>query len=161
MEKYNFLLNCTLPVNPKSFIALANKLEISIPCVNCHRQRRTIIFEDINKNGICTPRKKCNGFKGKLSKREIIKKPNSIELNYTINFNYAPFLDEKYGIESNLDSKWARIYFTLKCTVCQKENTISTQENIVRPRNVKCTCGNVILKENHPPFKYSITLIDL
>lgn len=156
MERFQYKLSCDFKLNPESFIKVADDLEISLPCVNCQRYYRTIIFENINSKGICTPSNKCEGFLGKLVDRELIKKSDGVEINYLIEFDYQQFTDLKYKVESNLKFSWARVYFTIKCTQCQKENKISTQENVGRPRDEKCECGNIIFKDHEMPFKYEI-----
>ena len=78
-----------------------------------------------------------------------------------IHFEYEPFLDQKYKVNSNFNFGWARIYFTTMCSKCQKENTVSTQENIGRPRNCKCECGNIIYSEQVSPFKYEANEVNL
>ncbi len=62
MGKYQYKLKCEFILSPENFISLDDQLEISLPCLNCRRYNRTIIFENINEKGICTPRKKCDGF---------------------------------------------------------------------------------------------------
>ena len=154
MGKFQYKLTCDFKMNPESFIKVADKLEISLPCVNCQRDHRTIIFENINKKGICTPRNKCDGFPGELIEREIIKELDSVKIHYLIKFEYHPFIDLKYNVESSFKFGWARVYFTIKCAQCQKENTISTQENVGRPWDVKCECGSIIYQDHKSPFKY-------
>jgi hypothetical protein len=157
MGQYQYRLNCELNVNPKNFVGVRDVLEISLPCMNCQRNDRTIIFEGINTEGICTPREKCDGFPGKLTSREIIKKSDTVEVMYLIDFEYEPFIDRKYNLKSSLpEFGWARLYFTLKCANCQKEKTISTQENIGRPWNERCGCGNIIYKDEESPFDYEV-----
>ncbi|SEM28737.1 hypothetical protein SAMN04487910_4631 [Aquimarina amphilecti] len=156
MGKYQYRLKCEFKVDPESFISVADELEISIPCINCQRDHRTIVFENITEKGICTPRKKCNGFPGKLTSRELIKKSDHIQVNYLIDFEYEPFIDQKYNVKSNFKFGWTRVYFTLNCSNCEKENTISTQENVGRPWDVKCDCGNVIYKDHKSPFSYKV-----
>lgn len=158
MGKHQYRLSCEFHVSPESFISVANKLEISIPCINCHRYDRTILFEDVHEKGICTPPNKCDGFPGKLTSREIIKKPDSIEVNYLIDFNYQPFFDQIDKEESNFKFGWARVKFTLKCQKIKK--IITTQENLRRPWSVKCICENVIYKENKSPFNYNVIEIN-
>jgi hypothetical protein len=78
-------------------------------------------------------------------------------VKYLIDFEYEPFIDKKYNLKSSLpEFGWARVYFTLKCANCQKERTISTQENITRPWNERCGCGNIIYKEEKSPFDYEV-----
>ncbi|TXN37189.1 hypothetical protein FVB32_02570 [Flagellimonas hymeniacidonis] len=157
MSKSQYTLSCYFKLNPESFVKVSDQLEISLPCINCQRDHRTIIFENINEKGICTPRKKCEGFPGKLVSREIIKEADGVKVNYLIEFDYHKFTDLKYNAESNFKFGWARVYFTIKCSECQKEKTISTQENVGRPWDEKCECGNIIFQDYETPFKYQAT----
>jgi len=160
MAKYQYKLTCNLKINPDTFLAVADNLEISLPCINCQRNHRTIIFESINNNGVCTPRAKCNGFLGNLISIEILKEKDKIKINYLIEFDYQPFFDLKYKVESDFKFGWARIYFFVKCSQCQTEKKIYTQENISRPRIEKCECGNILFKDEKSPFKYKATEIN-
>lgn len=154
MVKFQYKLSCYLKINPADFIKVFDELELSLPCVNCQRDHRTIIFENVNKKGVCTPRKKCEGFPGKLISKQIITKSDGVKINYLIVFDYQKFIDLKYRIESNFNFGWARVYFSVKCCQCKKENTISTQENLGRPLDVKCECGAILFKDHETPFKY-------
>ena len=156
MSKLQYKLTCNFQLDPNTFVQVADELEISLPCINCQRDRRTIIFEDLDVPGICTPRKKCNGFPGKLSKREVTKTSNGVHVNYLIDFDYTPFIDRKYNMKVNFEFGWARVYFTIKCAQCDRENTISSQENLVRPWHAKCDCGNIIFKDVENPFTYEV-----
>jgi hypothetical protein len=126
--------------------------------MNCQRDDRTIIFEGTNTEGICTPREKCDGFPGKLTSLETIKKSDTVEVKYLIDFEYEPFIDKKYNLKSSLSEffGWARVCFTLKCANCQKERTIETQENLGRPWAERCDCGNIIYMEEKSPFDYTV-----
>jgi hypothetical protein len=155
LKKVQYSLNCDLKISPNSFVRVADELEISLPCINCQRNRRTILFKGINQKGVCTPKSKCRGFPGSIVLREVIKDTNSIKINYLIEFDYHPFIDLKYNIESNFKSSWARVYFTLKCSQCLEENIVSTQQNLHRPTNKYCKCGNILFKDKKVPFKYN------
>lgn len=157
MSPYIYYLTCTLPIDPARFEAVSGKLEISLPCVNCKRDYRTVIFEGTGKGGICTPREKCGGFHGSLVKKQIDRLANSVEVLYTIEFDYEPFKDEQLGKETVLGKYgWARIYFSASCASCGEEGLFSTQENMVRPYVHRCSCGNTILTEEESAFRYAV-----
>lgn len=156
MSTYLYDLTCTLETNPAFFGAVSNKLEISLPCVNCRRDYRTVIFEGTGKDGICTPKEKCSGFRGSLVKKQIDRLANTVEVLYTIEFEYEPFKDEQLGKETVLGKYgWARIYFSATCTACSEEGLFSTQENMIRPYVHRCSCGCTIMMEEESPFRYS------
>lgn len=157
MSTYLYYLTCILETDPARFSAVSNKLEVSLPCVNCKRDYRTIIFEGSGKDGICTPREKCSGFHGKLVEKKIDRLANSVEVLYTIAFDYEPFKDEQIGKETVLGKYgWARVSFSANCAACGEEGLFSTQENMVRPYLHKCSCGHTVLMEEESPFKYSV-----
>ena len=156
MEPYQYILTCELPVKPENFGGIEEKLEITIPCTNCQRGNRTIIFEAPGAEGICTPREKCDGFPGKLTYRKVIEKENSVIIRYWIDFDYAPFIDRKHGVQYELTKHgWARVHFTLTCNKCNYKKATSTQENRVRPREDKCNCMHTIYREKESPFTYN------
>lgn len=160
MNSYTYTLSCSLNLNPADLDGIEDTLEITIPCSNCQRINRTIIFEGAGTNGICTPSEKCSGFPGKLIERKIITGINSVQIKHRIEFEYDRFIDKKYGVESSLDStiKWARIYFTIKCSSCGTKAKQSTQENIVRPSKYTCQCGRELYDERVTPFEYQIKM---
>ncbi|MCI5055730.1 MAG: hypothetical protein MRY83_06455 [Flavobacteriales bacterium] len=149
----HFQIQCRLGIKSSEIVTPSEAIEVSLPCVNCKRNRRTVIFDNSSKFGICTPRDKCPGFKGKLSSYGISREPNFAVLTYNIAFEYESFIDQKYKNESYF-SRWARVYFTLQCSKCKQKNTLSTQDNMVRPFTEKCRCGNAIYLENENPLKY-------
>ena len=109
MSKYQYLLSCTINVLPENFDSISDYLEISIPCVNCEREHRTIVFKEVGAVGICTPREKCSGFPGRLTAKEIIPNSRSVVVNYLIDFIFEPFIDKKYNSEIHLlNLNWAR-----------------------------------------------------
>lgn len=157
MSTHCYYLTCTLEIDPARFVAVSNKLELSLPCVNCKRDYRTVIFEGTEKNGMCTPREKCSGFHGKLVERKIDRLANKIEVLYTIEFEYEAFKDQQLGKEAVLGKYgWARIYFSATCASCGEEGLFSTQENMVRPCPHKCTCGHTVMMEEGSPFSYAV-----
>lgn len=156
MGQYQYKITCELMADPASFIDISEVLEVSLPCINCQRDRRTIIFIELNTEGICTPRHKCKGFPGKLISRKIVKEENTIKITYLIDFDYEPFKDLKDGQVSNFKYGWARVSFRLRCLKCQKVFNLSSQENIGRPWIVNCKCGNTVYWDEKSPFSYEV-----
>jgi hypothetical protein len=157
MTTHRYYLTCSLEMDPARFVAISNKLETSLPCVNCRRDYRTVIFEGKEKDGICTPREKCSGFHGRVVERKIDRLTHHVEILYTIEFDYEPFKDEQLGKETVLGKYgWARIYFSAICASCGEEGLFSTQENMIRPYTHKCSCGTTVMLEEESPFRYAI-----
>jgi hypothetical protein len=155
MDTYEFLLTATLPVAASQLIESPDYLEISLPCISCQRSHRTIIFDGLNVNGICTPKDLCNGFAGQLKNKTISAKGNAVELQFRIEMRYEVFVDKKYDKEAVLsEHHWARIRFTLKCLKCGKIHTITSQENSGRPWREQCDCGSLLYEEIKTPFSY-------
>jgi hypothetical protein len=98
----------------------------------------------------------CKGFPGKLIERSVISHTNNIEIKYLIEFEYEKFIDKKYGVDSRLETNWARIYFSLICDQCNKVSKLSTQENRVRPHKFACKRGKQLYEELNGPFNYHI-----
>lgn len=156
IERYQYVLTCELPVKPEHLGSINDKLEITIPCTNCQRGNRTIVFDAPGKKGACTPREKCDGFPGKLMYRKVVEKEKSMVIRYWIDFDYAPFIDRKHGVQFELTKYgWARVHFTLKCKKCGYIKETSTQENYVRPREIMCNCSSKIYSEVESPFTYT------
>lgn len=163
---FNFYLSCNLNIPPKRFVRALDKLEVRLPCINCKRMNRTIIFEELGAKGICTPRKKCNGFSGYFTKMDVEENLNSVQIHFKIEFLYQNFFDSQYKSLCFLDlggfsssPNWARISFILKCENCEKELKITTQENKVRPPKFirdECNCRALQYIENVSPFHYRI-----
>jgi hypothetical protein len=154
---YQYSLTCTLNINPAHFECVADELEVSLPCINCERDHRTIIFKGIETQGICTPRNKCTGFLGQLTSREVSKNTNEVLIKYIVEFDFKPFYDKKHNIKANLpEFGWGRVHFTLKCDKCGSQNELSTQDNLGRPWQQKCACGNIVYQEKEQPFMYKI-----
>lgn len=157
MSTYVYSLSCSLGADPLRFEGVSNELQVSLPCMHCKRDYRTVIFESLGQKGICTPRAKCDGFPGTLVERKMNRLLDKVEIHYEIEFTYEPFKDEQLGKEPVLGKYgWARIYFSVKCAACGEEELISTQENMVRPHTHKCACGQALFTESESPFKYSV-----
>lgn len=156
MNQYQYTLICTLPLSEGRFVDISDELAITLPCINCLRDHRTVIFKGIGEKGVCTPKVKCSGFIGQILDRNVIRDFNFIKIKYTLRFDYEAFLDKKYGVKTDLHTaKWARIYFTIECMNCEELHTLSSQENLGRPWKAKCQCGKVIYEETENPFQYS------
>lgn len=155
MSTYLYYLTCTLLIDSLRFEAVSNRLEISLPCVNCQRDYRTILFKGTGKEGICTPSEKCSGFRGTLLEKKIDRLADAVAVKYLVEFEYEPFKDKQLCKETVLGKYgWARISFSASCAQCGEEGLFSTQENMVRPYDHKCSCGHIIMTERESPFTY-------
>lgn len=161
MGTYLYLLGCELYMDPLCLTGVSNTLELSLPCMTCQRDYRTIVFEAIEKDGICTPKEKCSGFPGQVIERKIDWLYDRVEIRYSIRFEYEVFKDAQLGKKTELGKYgWARIHLSIKCLACGNEELYSTQENAVRPQDHNCACGKTLLREKESPFHYSVNPIN-
>lgn len=161
MSTYLYHLDCVLHMDPRCLTGVSNTLELSLPCMTCRRDDRTIVFGAIEKNGICTPQEKCSGFPGQVTERKIDWLYDRVQIRYSIRFEYEVFKDMQPGKKNELTKDgWARICISIKCTACGHEELYSTQENTARPKAYQCPCGKTLLKEKESPFRYSVTSVN-
>ncbi len=131
-------------------IEFTELLHVSLDCFHCQRRMRTVIFQGAIAP-YCTPTK--HKFDGRLLSSQF----NTDSAVYTIEYNYIPFTDAKYPDEQRYASyekgspSWARIHFIVQCPQCGRRENLSTQSNLVRPRNRVCRCGHQLFIDNTPP----------
>ncbi|KAB8140052.1 hypothetical protein F8S13_25600 [Chloroflexia bacterium SDU3-3] len=112
-------------------------LEIALDCHQCRRTRRTVIIQQADGSAICTPAR--HHFPAQLAARHIGDAPGQIRL--LVHYDYQPFADAKYPIESTGVPSWGRVSFTCACPRCGALSAASTQTNMVRPWTQRCACG--------------------
>lgn len=157
MGTYLYHLDCVLYTDPRYLTGVSNTLELSLPCMTCQRNDHTIVFEAIEKEGICTPKEKCSGFPGRVIERKIDWLYDRLQIRYSIRFEYEAFKEVQSGKKSALAKDgWARICVSIKCADCGHEELYSIQESAVRPQAYQCTCGKTLLTEKESPFRYSV-----
>lgn len=161
MAKYQYTLDCYFPIAPANYLGIMSRLEMTIPCINCQRYNRTILFKGLDTPGICTPSSKCSGFPGRWTKALIKELEEAIILRYIVEFEYEPFIDLKHKKPSNLDQgHWARITLRYKCEACGKTKRYFTQDNLGRPRILTCSCGHEKCMEPENPLRYRMELLE-
>ena len=128
-----------------------DKLEVSLDCSACQRRCRTVVFPSKDDAPFCTPTR--HEFAGKLLSVQSEETGTTFEFQY----EFESFVDTKYpneqrysGIERGAPT-WARAWFSATCPACGKNNSGSTQSNIVRPSVERCICGKDLFKDLHPP----------
>lgn len=150
---YKTEIKCEFQLTENVLLKVKPYLEASFPCVNCKRAERTVVFSEIGAAGICTPRKKCSGFKGELKAFNVLDVDGSKVASYDIEYEYSIFKDLKRQKEAEPGSSWARVSYTIVCPKCGEEKEGSTQTNLVRPYRRICTCGNVLYNEPEDPIE--------
>ena len=142
-------IDCRLEANDGVVVEFLDELEVSLDCISCKCKHRTIIFQLGSEWGRCTPTKKCAGFFGRLVSKTPSSIDNNFSVRYEVEYAYEPFVDVKYGDESNGEPTWARVHFVVTCPKCQERITWETQNNLVRPWSHVCTCGKLLYTENN------------
>jgi hypothetical protein len=132
-----------------------DRLEVSLPCCNCRRNHRTIMFCKLGEEqGICTPTEKCRGFPGSWVDFSLDEK----RLSYQIECQYTPFTDAKNGGDSTFAMPWARINFHIRCGACGFISLKSDQTNVVRPHDILCgKCSAVVIADEVDPIAIEVT----
>ena len=155
-HSYKTKVICNFELGENVLLEIKPYLEVSFPCSNCKRDHRTVIFRNIGSRGICTPKGKCLGFPGIMSSLSIIGGEQS-KAEFLIEYNYSSFVDAKYKRPTKLGATWARVNYAMTCPKCMEQFEGSTQTNLGRPIQKKCSCGFVLNSENDNPFKFENT----
>ncbi|KAB8140055.1 hypothetical protein F8S13_25615 [Chloroflexia bacterium SDU3-3] len=113
-------------------------LEIALDCYQCRRTRRTVVLRQADGAAICTPKR--HAFPAQLAAWHI-GEPASPEIRLLVHYDYQPFADAKYPVDSTGAPSWARVNLTCVCPCCGEVSAASTQTNIARPWTQRCPCG--------------------
>lgn len=134
-------------------VSINSLLELSLDCFICERTNRTILLNDNEEKGICTPTKHL--FPSKILSKEIINKTNFVEINFKVEYWFAPFIDKKYKRKAENILNWGRVNFNVTCPKCGEQKITSVQNNIVRPWTCFCNCGYALYfeTEEYPKFE--------
>lgn len=127
-------------------------LELSLNCFVCERTRRTVFLRVGEETGICTPTKHL--FPAKILTKETLSETKSVELNYQVEYWFAPFVDRKYKESAQDILTWSRVHFHITCPKCGEAKTLSVQNNTVRPWICYCSCGYELYSETEEYPKY-------
>jgi hypothetical protein len=143
-------LQIDAPIQSTEFvtdITFSDTIMVSLDCYQCSRCRRSVV---VNKSGYfsyCTPTQ--HNFKGKILELKSTK-DNKLAIttgHYLIEYEFFRFTDAKYPMRIPAPgSDWARVKFTLRCR-CGANSTHETQNNQVRPFDILCECGAILVTE--------------
>ena len=153
---YRAIVNCTVLTERNARLEVPPKLEVSLDCSNCRRRDRTVIFDGLGSQGVCTPRHKCDGFAGTLRNVSVTKPRDGFLVRYEIDVDYEEFFDAKRSQTSSPGANWARVILVITCPYCGHTNEMTTQTNAVRPYFRDCECGRRLLTEPNNPFTFEI-----
>ena len=128
-------------------ITFDNNVMVSLDCCGCHRCGRSVVLHKLKVLSYCTPtRHKFNGriLEVSSTKDEVRGVTTG---RYLIEYEFATFIDAKYPERiSKPGSTWARVRYSLRCA-CGANVTHETQNNQVRPIDISCGCGAVLVTE--------------
>lgn len=144
-----------LPLGEGVIAIASKKIEISLDCPDCQRKRRTVVFQEGESHGVCTPTG--HWFRGVVLSKRQQEERGLFAVEYEVEYQYEPFIDGKYpdrlpyyGPSEGIPT-WARVSFIITCPRCQATVARSTQTNLVRPHTEKCGCGHDLLTHDAPP----------
>jgi hypothetical protein len=159
--RYTSTLTVPLQISKGAAITFSPVVEVSLACHGCCRANRTIFlsesapaehFGNINYDG--------HTFDGRIVGFSSDRAPagddaDLITARYCLNYDFQPFTDAKYPERQvSPHPTWGRIHFTIRCT-CDRSVEGSTQSNLVRPRRVRCQCGQILLSEYEQVILFS------
>jgi len=133
--------------------SFGSKLEVSLPCTHCQRNRRTVVFHQGKDPVRCCPgsaktSKKHPHYPGRIVTCESLAGPEDpFNVHFLIEYEYEPFVDAKYGKPSNPIPSWGRSSVDVMCPKCYVWTEGFTQSNLVRPRSTSCPCGQLLFTE--------------
>jgi hypothetical protein len=147
------IINVILETSEGVKVSAGNLLELSLDCFICERTHRTILLNDDNETGICTPTKHL--FPSKILNKKVIAESTFVEINYEVEYWFAPFIDKKYKETAKNILSWGRVNFYITCPKCGEQKKSSVQNNIVRPWTCYCNCGYALYfeTEEYPKFE--------
>ena len=128
-------------------ITFGRTVMVSLDCRECKRCDRSAVLGRYHWDSYCTPdRHKFSGVILDL-KSTSAAASNIATGSYLIEYDFEYFADAKYPDRiPSPGSDWARIDYTVRCS-CGSNTWWETQNNQVRPVNVKCECGNTLVTE--------------
>lgn len=146
-------VNVNLEISDGVEVSANDLLELSLNCFVCERTQRVVILKAGEETGICTPTK--HRFPAKILAKETVRRAKSAELNYRVEYWFAPVVDSEYKESAENILKWGRVYFQITCPECGKAKTLSIQNNTVRPWTCYCVCGYALYSETaeYPRFE--------
>jgi|GEM_PF-1462637 len=140
-------ISVSLPFTSGASVTFDDKIEVSLDCHVCRRYHRTVIFSKGESKGKCLPKK--HPFPGRITAKEVSQDKRLTTVKYRLFFDYEPFTVEKSPETLKTSGKltWARVSYMITCPACGEFTEGSTQNNLVRPLNYYCDCGQLLYSE--------------
>lgn len=128
-------------------VSFLDSLLVSLDCPVCCRCWRTVVFQEGEPEGICTPTG--HPFSGQMIDKVVARDGAVTSVVYRVAYRYEPFIDAKHPDQRKSDGKptWSRVGFQVTCPRCQRVNENDIQTNIERPLTIRCDCGCVLYEE--------------
>ena len=128
-------------------VTFSDTVMVSLDCCGCNRCYRSVVLDKSGYLSYCTPTR--HKFDGQILELRSNRDENSNATigSYLIEYEFEPFTDAKYPDRiPSPESSWARVKFTMRCQ-CGANVSHETQNNQVRPLDIQCECGAVLVTE--------------
>jgi hypothetical protein len=156
---YACTLTVPLEVHPEASVIFSRSIELSLDFHLCRRADRTFLLTD-SSNAEHFDGGVDHQFHGRVASyfaesSRPVKKGVVITGCYKLEFEFEPFEDTKYPTRVvSPQPGWGRVNFTITCP-CGIKLEKSTQTNLVRPREIRCGCGRLLLVEREQTILFS------
>jgi hypothetical protein len=148
MQSFLADVRLVLEVEPSAELFFEAFVEVSLPCIDCCRDDRTVFLRRSPEPSECCPTG--HPYRGELHRIHQDRRGSIARVRYRFTFSYAPFQDEVYGFPSELALHWARVSGTVLCKRCGRRTPWSLQNNLVFPLDQVCPCGLVFARARVP-----------
>lgn len=146
----------SLPLTAGASVTFADTIELSLDCHVCRRFHRTVRLSKAESKGRCFPTK--HPFPGRVIAKEISHDKRLTTVKYRVRFESESFKDKKFpkAPKPSGELSWARVSFKITCLACGERSAYETQNNLVRPIDCTCECGQLLYMEKNemPVFSW-------
>jgi len=156
---YTCTLSIPLLICRGASVAFSPIVEVSLACHQCRRADRTIVLGD-SPEAEHWGRAADHHFHGRVAAFHTEPpRPSGdgfiITASFRLEYEFEPFEDIKYPARVvSPQPTWGRVHLAITCP-CGRVRETSTQTNIVRPRDVRCECGQILLVEQEQVILFS------
>ncbi len=141
-------LQINAPIRTTEFVTdltFSDSVMVSLDCCECCRCYRSVVLDKSGYFSYCIPTK--HKFDGRILTINSTKDRTVTTGLYLIEYNFGNFTDTKYPERiASPGSRWARVKYTMRCK-CGANVTQETQNNQVRPFDISCECGAILVTE--------------
>ena len=143
-------LEIKAPVPTSDFVAditFSDTVMVSLDCSGCSRCHRSVVLDKSGFLSYCMSTK--HRFTGQILQLKSTRNEDSSIATgiYLIEYDFETFEDAKYpDRKPSPETNWARVKFTIRCK-CGSNVSRETQNNQVRPFDVPCDCGAILVRD--------------